>query len=279
MPIDLHCHTRFSDGSVPLEEVLDLAVLRGVNTLAVTDHDTMAGCALAVELGRKKGVRVIPGVEISAADPERHGKAHILCYAPKYPERLQPILEATTESRHTAMLTSIDKVTGLYPVPKEMILHRAEGSTNIYKQHVMQALMDAGYADEMFGEVFRRLYDSKQGTAYVRVAYPSVYEVLEAIHSAGGLAVLAHPSEYHNMDLLRELCKKNLLNGVEIHHPRNTAEDKAVMHELAKQYGIAETGGTDFHGFYTTRKNPVGAYTTAQTEFDRLFDTRKENER
>lgn len=277
MSIDLHCHTRFSDGSTPLKEVIALASLRGVTTLAITDHDTMAGCEAAAALGREQGVTVIPGVEISAADPERHSKAHILCYAPKYPERILPLIQKTTDSRHEAILDSIEKVVRLYPVTREMILRRAEGSTNIYKQHVMQALMDAGYADEMFGEVFRRLYDSQNGLAYVRVRYPAVQEVIEAIHDAEGLAVLAHPSQYHNMELLEELCKKHLLDGVEIHHPRNLEADRADMHELAKRYHLAETGGTDFHGFYTTKKNPVGAYTTAQAEFDRLFSKRKEN--
>ena len=83
MSIDLHCHTRYSDGSTPLEELIQLAALRGVTTFALTDHDTMAGCECALELGRGAGVTVIPGVEISAADPKRHGKAHILCYKPK----------------------------------------------------------------------------------------------------------------------------------------------------------------------------------------------------
>ncbi|MCF2651737.1 PHP domain-containing protein [Anaeromassilibacillus senegalensis] len=277
MSIDLHCHTRFSDGSTPLPEVLTLASLRGVTTLAITDHDTMEGCASAVALGETVSITVIPGVEISAADPKRHSKAHILCYAPKHPERILPLLQKTTDNRHAAMLESIEKVVRLYPVTREMILRRAEGSTNIYKQHVMQALMDAGYASEMFGDVFRRLYDSKTGLAYVRVAYPTVQEVLDAIREAEGLAVLAHPSEYHNMELLEELCKAHQLDGVEIHHPRNLAEDQAAMHELAKRYHLAETGGTDFHGFYTTRKNPVGAYTTTQAEFDRLFSARKDN--
>lgn len=83
MSIDLHCHTRYSDGSTPLEELIQLAALRGVTTFALTDHDTMAGCECALELGREAGVTVIPGVEISAVDPKRHGKAHILCYKPK----------------------------------------------------------------------------------------------------------------------------------------------------------------------------------------------------
>ena len=132
MSIDLHCHTRYSDGSTPLEEVIALAALRGVGTLAITDHDTMAGCETALRLGREYGVRIIPGVEISAADPARGGKAHILCYAPAHPERLLPLIDETTRSRRAAMQASVEKVMRLYPISREMILRRAEGSTNIY---------------------------------------------------------------------------------------------------------------------------------------------------
>lgn len=271
MSIDLHCHTRYSDGSTPLEELIQLAALRGVTTFALTDHDTMAGCECALELGREAGVTAIPGVEISAADPKRHGKAHILCYKPKKPEVLLPLLQKTTDSRHAAMLRSVDKVCRLYAIPREMILRRAEGSTNIYKQHVLQALMDAGYASEMFGEVFKKLYDSKTGIAYEKVDYPDINTVMDAVDAAEGIAVLAHPSEYHSMDLLRELCRNHRIRGIEVYHPRNTDEDKAEMLRLAEKYDLAVTGGTDYHGFYTTKKNPVGTFTTAESEFDKLF--------
>lgn len=276
MSIDLHCHTRFSDGSTPLAEVLELAKLRGVDTLAITDHDTMAGCEEAQRLGEKLGVRVIPAVEISARDEQRQGKAHILCYAPERPEALYPLLERILESRRNAMECSIRRVTELFPVSREMILKRVEGSTCIYKQHVMQALMDAGLAAEMFGELYRKLYDSKTGAAYFDVDYPTIPETFDAIKRAGGRAVLAHPSEYHNMELLQELAEAGLLDGVEINHPRNLEEDRVQMHSIAQRFSLAETGGTDFHGFYTTRKNPIGAYTTGPAELHQLLNNRKE---
>ena len=99
---------------------------------------------------------------------------------------LLPLLQKTTDSRHAAMLRSVDKVCRLYAIPREMILRRAEGSTNIYKQHVLQALMDAGYASEMFGEVFKKLYDSKTGIAYEKVDYPDIDTVMDAIDAAEG---------------------------------------------------------------------------------------------
>lgn len=270
--IDLHCHTRYSDGSAALQDVLEMAVKRSIQILAITDHDTMAGCDPAIKLGKEMGIRVIPGVEISTKDPVRGRKVHILCYAPQRPEILEPLLNATLNSRRCAAAEAMDVVSSLYPVSKEMILRHAEGSTCVYKQHIMHALMDAGCADTIFGETFRSLFNSKTGPAYRSVQYPDVYTVLETVHKAGGKAVLAHPSEYNSMELLKELCEKDLLDGIEVNHPRNREEDQAVMIRLAEQYGLAMTGGTDFHGFYTTKKNPVGTCTTAQTEFHRLFE-------
>lgn len=277
MSIDLHCHTRFSDGSVPMPDVVEMASLRGIHILAITDHDTMVGCAAAAELGDQRGVRVIPAVEISCFDNKRGRKVHILCYAPLHPEYIEPIISKTAANRHAATLRSIEKVIQLYPIPREMIFHRAEGSEIIYKQHIMQTLMDAGYADEMFGALFRKLFNSRDGLAFERFEYPDVYEVLCAVHKAEGKAVLAHPSEYNSMKLLQELAEQQLLHGVEINYPRNKKEEKAVMREIAARYHLAVTGGTDFHGFYSTRKNPIGTCTTEQTEFDKLFNKKEGN--
>lgn len=268
---DLHCHTELSDGSTSVRDVVELAAKSGLNTLAITDHDTMAGCAEARAIGEKLGIRVIPGVEISSVDPSSGRKVHILCYAPERPELLKPMLDASLENRNRAMRESIEIVEQLYPISSKMMLRHAENSTCIYKQHVMQTLMEAGFADEIFGELFKKLFSSRDGIAFRRVEYPDVYEALKTAIAAGGAVVMAHPSEYDGMELLKELCSMGMLDGIEISHPRNREEDKRVMHELARKYDLAVTGGTDFHGWYTTKKNPVGAYTTAEAEFDKLF--------
>lgn len=272
MKIDLHCHTKLSDGAVGISELIELAALRQIDVLAVTDHDTMAGCTRAAVLGQRRGVRVIPGVEISAADVSRGRRVHILCYAPEKPERLEGLLKKITADRKAAMLVSIRKVMRLYPVSAEMILSRAHESVSIYKQHVMRALMDAGYTDEMFGDVFQKLFHPKYGLAYTKIDYPDVFEVLSLVRGAGGAAVLAHPSEYDSMELLEELCERGLLQGVEENHPRNKPEDRKTIRELCAHWGLPVTGGTDFHGGNTRIMNPLGSYLTDETQFDRLLE-------
>ncbi len=270
MKIDLHCHTTYSDGSLPVKEVIELAALRGLDVLAITDHDTFAGCEPASHFGKCCGVQVVPGVEISAADLSRKRRVHILCYFPKRPERLAGLLKEILDSRRRAMNVSLPKVIQLYPVPAEMIAARSRGSASLYKQHVMRALIDAGYTDEMFGEVFQRLFSPKGGLAYTPVQYPDVWKVLEAVHEAKGLAVLAHPSEYRSMDLLLELCEKGQIQGVETNHPRNNPEDIKTILEICERYGLAVTGGTDFHGCNTRICNPLGIYLTDEVQFDTL---------
>ena len=123
MSIDLHCHTRYSDGSTPLEELIQLAALRGVTT---SRSPTRYHGGLRMRVGAWAGSGRDGDSrrrKFSDCRPERvTGKAHILCYKPKKPEVLLPLLQKTTDSRHAAMLRSVDKVCRLYAIPREMIL-------------------------------------------------------------------------------------------------------------------------------------------------------------
>ena len=85
---DLHCHSTMSDGSTPVDQVVEYAIQAGLEFISLTDHDTMAGVERAVNLGKRKGLRVIPGLEITTLDHERGRLAHILCYMQSKFEKL-----------------------------------------------------------------------------------------------------------------------------------------------------------------------------------------------
>lgn len=269
MPADLHCHTKLSDGSVNVDELVGMAHQRGIQTIAVTDHDTYAGVPLAILCGKRYGVGIIPGVEISTFDYQRKRKAHILCYSFQYPEKLDPILKKTEENRKRAGFIMLEKVLKLYPITRDMVLRRAEGSTNLYKQHIMHALMDAGYTNAIYGPLFYELFDSKDGAVYASVAYPEVRDIIPLIHEAGGVAVLAHPAEYNSYELLEELADQGL-DGVEVSHPRNKEGDEEKLCAFAKEKGLIMTGGTDFHGMYSSRFHPIGTFLTEDSQIERL---------
>lgn len=270
MAADLHCHTKMSDGSDGIDEVVMLAKKRGIPTIAVTDHDTMSGSVRAKIFGDRHGVEVIPGAEFSTIDRATGRKAHILCYLCEYPDRLQGLCKRTADSRKHAAAVMLKKVMCLYPISVEMVTRRAHGSTNIYKQHIMHALVDAGYADDIFGTVFYQLFNSKNGLAYCPVEYPEVHEVIAQIHEAGGLAVLAHPGEYDSYDLLNQLASDHEIEGVEVWHPRNKQGDEEKFKAVAEKYGLIMTGGTDFHGMYTKNKIPIGTCLTPDDQLEAL---------
>lgn len=260
MKADLHCHTKLSDGTLGIDDIIILAKNSGVTTLAITDHDCLAGTVRGVMIGERHGVTVIPGVEFSATDKKRGAKAHILCYLPDKPERLEGLCKSNSEKRKRASRIMIAKATAKFPITPELIMKCATGSTNIYKQHIMQALMECGYTTEIFGELFNMLF-SKQSRMNISMdaVYPEPAEIIEAIHEAGGIAVLAHPGFYDNFELLQELIPLGL-DGVEVWHPQNTPEQQELLKKVAKEHDLLMTGGSDFHGGYNFRPVRLGDY-------------------
>lgn len=271
MAADLHCHTRMSDGAVSIEELILLAKSRGLGTIAVTDHDTFAGVTRAKIFGNRHGVEVISGIEISAYDYERGRKVHILGYGCESPDRLEGLCKKIGDSRRMAANIMLQKVMRIYPIPAEMVMRRAQGCTNVFKQHIMHALIDAGYTSEMFGSVFQKLFSSKGGLAYSPVEYPDVHDVIREIHGAGGVAVMAHPGQYDGHELAQELAEKREIDGIEVWHPLHARENFPFYTELALMNGLLMTGGSDFHGgMYTSHSCMLGAFVTPKEQLDAL---------
>ncbi len=266
---DLHCHTKISDGSLGIEDLIAMAKRRGITTLSVTDHDTTAGATRAVIIGKRQGLNVIHGVEFSTADPARDGKAHLLCYMCDTPDRLEGLCRQIGERRKKAANDMVRRVMRYYPITPEMVVRCAQGSTNFYKQHIMHALMDAGYADSIFGDVFSKLF-GKNGTARVEIEYPDVRDVVELIHSAGGIAVLAHPYLYKNEALLEELAA-NGLDGVEVWHPSHSEEQVEALKDFATQHNLLMTGGSDFHGMYSRTQRTLCSTSCPDEHVQALF--------
>lgn len=268
---DLHCHTKLSDSSEGMEDVIALATRIGLDFISLTDHDTMASFSRSKVLADRYGIKVIPGVEFSGYDEVRNRKVHILCYLPLRPDRLEGLCIRANESRKKAGNEMAKLVMKKYPITAENITKYSSGSNCIYKQHIMRALFDAGYTTSIYGELFQELFNRETGSCMVSYRYPDVYEVLDAIHEAGGVAVMAHPSVYRSMELLEELAEKDLLDGVEVYHPQNTEEDKETCLKLAERKSLLVTGGSDFHGMYSSsNRNYMGSQTVAKETLDRL---------
>lgn len=272
---DLHCHTRFSDGSMGIDDLIFYAKRAGLDFIAVTDHDTMDGVTRAEVLGRRYGINVIPAVEISCKDMLRDRKVHILCYLPEKPDRLQGLFGQVLDSRTKTGKRIIRAVMRYYPVTEEHIARYTLGSKSIYKAHIIQALLDLGYDCQSHGDLYNDIFSSNGGICARECEYPDVFDAIETIRSAGGIAVLAHPPIYETMELMCELAQKQLIQGVEAFHPGIGAEERAEICELADKYGLIKTGGSDFHGFLTSRPNPLATCITIENSINAMYQLKK----
>lgn len=275
MSCDLHCHTKLSDGSVGIEELISLAKRRGLKAIAITDHDTFAGAVRGVNIGRRLGMTVIPGAELSTRDAKTGRKVHILCYNCTSTARLEGLCHRTLENRKKAATDMLRLVMRYYPIAPELVVRCATGSAAIYKQHIMHALVDAGFTDSFFGDVFRHLFDAEKGVAAVKMEYPETREVIDLIHSAGGVAVLAHPYLYDSTALMKELVAEDRLDGVEAEHPSQSPEQRAELHAFAETYHLLTTGGSDFHGMYSKGARAVGSTTVDDAALEALLQYKR----
>ncbi|MBS1474024.1 MAG: PHP domain-containing protein [Massilimaliae sp.] len=268
---DLHCHTRLSDGSEGIEEVIARAKRAGMDFLSITDHDTVASMSRSKVLAQRYGIQIIPGVEFSCKDPANGRKVHVLCYLQEKPDRLEGLCVRMCEARKKAGKEMFRRVLRYFPMTAEDLLRFSSHSTSIYKQHIMHALMCYGYTTHIFGGLFHELFNAQTGPLYIKIDYPDVDDVIDLIHQSQGIAVLAHPYEYDSIDLLHRLIAGKKLDGIEVFHSRCPEEGEAALRQLAQENNLIMTGGSDFHGFYASRPSPIGNRYTSQEALDALF--------
>lgn len=279
MAADLHCHTKLTDGSVGIEDLIVIAQKSGIDTIAITDHDCLAGTVRGQVIGKRYGIRIIPGVEISAFDSEAGKRVHILSYLADKPDRLEGICKRTSVARKRAGQIMMLKVAARFPVSNDFIVSHASGSTNLFKQHIMHALIDAGYTNEIYGDLYDALFAPDSATNLLApIKYPEVKEVIDEIHGAGGVAVLAHPYKYNNVPELEKYIEYGL-DGVEVWHPSANEENIEEISKLCKKHKLLLTGGSDFHGMYGRHNVTLGACTTPDEHFDKLMGYKAKKKR
>lgn len=268
---DLHCHTTLSDGSLGIEDVISQAKRMGLDFISITDHDTMSSISRAKVLGERYGIQTIPGVELSTWDKKRSRKVHILCYAPQKPDRLEGICIKACEIRKQCANEMVQNVMKLYPITAESVMKHATGSKSIFKQHIMHALIDYGYTTHFYGRLNNELFNLETGSCVVEREYPDVNFVLDLIHSARGVAVMAHPLYYNSVELLEELAEKGKIDGVEVNHYTADEQQRAELMKIAEKYDLIVTGGSDFHGLYNAKPTHIGSNVTDKENLERII--------
>lgn len=259
---DLHCHTRLSDGTLGIEDLIAFAKKKGLETIAITDHDCLAGTVRSKVIGARHGIQVIPGVELSSTDAEAGKQVHVLCYLPDAPDMLEGLCKRNSLARKKASHFMMLQTAKRYPVSTEFIIKCATGSTNLYKKHIMQALIECGYSDSFNGELYKSLFSkSSENNILVEAKYENVKDVIDSIHTAGGIAVLAHPYASECVDEISKYIEYGI-DGIEVFHPSADEEQQANLKKIASKHKLLMTGGSDFHGLYNTYKVSLGDYTT-----------------
>lgn len=243
---DLHTHTNASDGVLSPEELIDMALHTGLTGIAVTDHDTVAGIAPALKYQRQFAGRleVIPGIEMNT---EKNGcEVHILGYFIDHlDERLLVRLEELKISRLGRAEKMVRKLKNMgYNINLEQVQHLAKNDL-ITRPHIAQALVQNNYVFST-REAFDKLIGRGQ-PAYVSRYKFFPAEAIELIKMNGGLAVLAHPGLIKDQAMINEVIAAGI-QGIEVYYPDHTLEQVKHYENMALNYQLLVTGGSDFHG-------------------------------
>lgn len=248
--VDLHSHTTESDGTDSPVELVEKARAAGLTTLAITDHDTMSAYGMARERAEELGLRLIRGVEVSTK--ARGRSVHVLAYwfRSEAPEAFRDWLAGMLEIRRerNRKLTARLREMGL-----AIELEEAEqlGRTVTGRVHIARVLMRKGYVDSI-SEAFDR-YIGEEAPGYVTMEDPKTPTAVSKIREWGGVPVLAHPIRLGMRDeaveegFVKEQVEAGLL-GLEVKHSDHDATARSRYLALAERYGLAASGGSDYHG-------------------------------
>jgi predicted metal-dependent phosphoesterase TrpH len=248
--VDLHTHSTASDGTLTPTELVEEAARAGLSAIALTDHDTTAGLAEALAAGARTGLEVVPGVEISAK--RERGTLHIVgLFIDPGDETLQRRcgqLRAERARRNERMLARLTEL-GV-PVSLEEVIAKSGGGV-LGRPHVAAVMLEKGHV-QTTSEAFDR-WIGKGCPAYFPKALFDPAEAIEMIHDAGGVAVLAHPSQLRceseeELDAVIGEMKRFGLDALETQWSSATPEEMAAAERLAERHGLLRSGGSDFHG-------------------------------
>jgi 3',5'-nucleoside bisphosphate phosphatase len=268
---DLHCHSRASDGTRAPAEVVRAAAAAGVDVLALTDHDTVAGIAEAAA-ALTPGLLLLPGMELSC---RYQGQSlHLLAYLfdPEHGE-LAAQCAAIRRSRQERAAAMVARLADLgVPVTWEQVNSIADGGV-VGRPHIARAMVAAGTVGSV-EEAFTSEWLGPGGRAYVCRYALDPQDAVELVRAAGGVTVLAHPLAGRRgapvpADLIVSLAGAGL-TGLEVAHPSHDADQRAMLNGLAAELGLAVTGGSDDHGELTGDR--IGCETTSERDLAALVD-------
>lgn len=271
MRIDLHTHSTASDGTDSPAELVRNAAAAGLDVVALTDHDTVAGHEEAVA-ALPTGLTLVTGAELSC---RLDGVGlHMLAYLfdPTEPE-LRRQCELLRDDRVPRARAMVEKLRALgVPITWERVWEIAAGGS-IGRPHIATAMVEAGVVGTV-SDAFTAEWIAGDGRAYVEKHELDPFTAVRLIKGAGGVAVVAHPlaakrGQCVPRSAIAELAAAGL-DGVEADHMEHTPQVRAQLHGMARELGLLATGSSDYHG---SRKTCVlGEHTTAPDVYEQIAD-------
>lgn len=252
----MHIHTTFSDGIHTPEEVVDLAIDKNIDLIAITDHDSIDGVDRAIEHSKGKNIGVISGIEISCIHSGE--EVHILGYFINYKDSgLIDLTNKLKKSRYERAREIIKKLQllGLEISLEEVVNSSVEGS--IGRPAIARIMVEKGYVKDL-AEAFAK-YLGNDGPAYVEKYKIEVKEAIDFIHKVKGIAVLAHPGDLSNNNFLRVI--EHDFEGIECIHPKHDKKLSEYFMAIAREKDLIITAGSDFHGENLPGRDGIGEYT------------------
>lgn len=252
--IDLHIHSCYSDGEDTPNDLIKKAMQKGIKALAITDHDTLLGNHnITLKKEQRVGIKVISGIELTAKTT--HGRMHILGYdIDIHNNTLNEAIEKLRNNSIYSVISLIIQLKKDYAITfsTEELQQLFITTKNIGRPDIAKLCIKNGYAtsvEEAFDLYLETAYQ-KTRTTNKGIPYS---ECIDLIKNAGGIPVLAHPKTLaKSKEELQKLIEEMIvagLEGIEVYHSSHTEAETKIYKELAQQYQLLISGGSDYHGY------------------------------
>ena len=246
---DLHTHSVFSDGTYTPSEIIDGAILLGLSTVALTDHNTVDGLSEFVEYAKDKDIEAIAGAEFSVDYNGR--ELHLLgLFIPE--SGFSKVTELMKEGNERKEQSNIDLVNALNNVGFDLDYNEIKKATpngKVNRAHIAAALTEKGYT-ESIKQAFKELLSPSVGY-YKEPRRPTVWEMIDFILEIGAIPVLAHPFlnlSSAELEVFLPAAKARGLVGMECYYSTYTPGEVELSITIAKRFDLKLSGGSDFHG-------------------------------
>lgn len=274
MRIDLHTHSTVSDGTESPAEVMRAAARAGLDVVALTDHDSMAGLEEAAETAQAHGVNLIPGIEVSCT--HRGVSVHLLAYWPDLGnEEILGMLAATRGARVERAQEIVRRVGADYPITWDDVVAFAGQADTVGRPHIADALVAAGVfsvRDEAFVDVL-----SAASAYFVPHYAPQVLDAVKTLRACGAVPVFAHPGadgrgKVVPTAVIEEMAAVGLV-GLEVAHRDHSPHQRKRLAAIAAKLGLVTTGASDYHG--DGKPNRLGENLTSPDALAALREARR----